>query len=60
MKAKTMATMMQSLSVPAGYVGEDFKDKKLVPLDKLATGSNTHSVAIVGVAAVVPSKDRVP
>ena len=60
MKAKSMATMMQSLSSPAGYLGKENKDGKLVSLDKLVTGSNRESVTVAGVAAIVPSKEGVP
>ncbi len=60
MKAKAMSIMMQALSSPDPYLGEDDKDRKLVSLDGLKTGTNPNSTAIVGVAAIVPCKERVP
>ncbi len=64
MKAKVLSTMMAALSSPEKYLeGLDKKEsgtRELVPLSKLKEGANQGGVVVVGVASVVPFKDRVP
>lgn len=50
---------MESLSSPDQYLSEG-EDGKLIALSELKEGVNPGSVLIVGVAAVVPFKERVP
>ena len=59
MKAKTMSSLMQALSSPDHYLGED-KDKKPASLDRLEVGANPNCTAVVGVAAIVPCRESVP
>lgn len=60
MKAKIMSTMMQALSSPDHYLGEEESDRKSVSLDGLSPGTNLKSTVVVGVAAIIPVKERVP
>ena len=63
MKAKVLSTMMEALSSPDKYLEHLEKEsgkRELVPLSRLESGTNQEGVAVVGVASIVPFKDRVP
>lgn len=51
--------MMDALSSPEKYL-ENLEKKEIVSLDKLKEGANQGCVVVVGVASIVPLKDRVP
>ena len=59
-KAKVISSVMESLSSPEQYMSEEVKEKKVVPLAELKEGVNPGCAVMVGVAAIVPLKERVP
>ncbi len=63
-KSKVMSGILDALSTPDRYTGDGEGDvgkgRKIVPLAELKEGTNEGAVVVVGMAAVVPSQDRVP
>ena len=65
MKAKVLSGMMQSLSNPEQFLAklsetEVVGKKEMVLIANLKEGINDGVILVVGVAAIVPSKERVP
>lgn len=62
LKSKTLSGILESLSSPEQYLGEVIGDsgKRVVSLSDLKQGANLEKVVVVGVAAIVPSKEKVP
>ena len=63
MKAKVLSGIMDALSSPEKHLGSLDKEpepRELVSLEKLKEGGNNGVFVLVGVAALVPLKDRVP
>lgn len=59
-KAKVLSSVTQSLSSPDQYLTEELQERRPVSLAELKDGTNPGCVVIVGVACVVPFKERVP
>ena len=60
MKSKKLTTLLASLSTPEKFTSSLSETKTVVTASGLSEGSNTGSVFVGGVSAIIPTTGRVP
>ena len=60
MKSKKAASLSASLAAPDRFTGTFSQSKTLVSVAELTPGTNSGTVFVGGVSAIVPTASRVP